>query len=393
MNTKLIIYLVSFAAFLGPFTQNIYVPILPEIQKDFHTTSFLINMSLSAFTVTLAVMQMVYGPLIDTKGRRRILLAGILIYIGASVGCAFSPSVSWFLLFRVLQAAGIAAGSIVATTVVSDLFEGKQRGRAMGVFQMLVALGPVLGPVIGGWVGEHMGYWGVFMILAVTGTLTWLANARYLPETRPNDLDGVISFGVRRLFSVMLHPIGLSVTLFGFIQFYAFHNFLAFLPQILSTEYGLGPAEKGLVFLPLSLMIVVGSYTGGRLQEKMEARKILMITSSLHALSIVLFMLAVKFSLIYVIISLVLFGLFLGLSQPVQTVLLMDAFAKERATAVGAYNFFRFMGMAAGPLFGSILYQMRNIFLPFGFAAVLFGGVLFFVQRKLRMKAAKATHT
>lgn len=125
----------------------------------------------------------------------------------------------------------------------------------------------------------------------------------------------------------------------------------------------------------------------------MEARKILMITSSLHALSIVLFMLAVKFSLIYVIISLVLFGLFLGLSQPVQTVLLMDAFAKERATAVGAYNFFRFMGMAAGPLFGSILYQMRNIFLPFGFAAVLFGGVLFFVQRKLRMKAAKATHT
>lgn len=148
MNTKLIIYLVSFAAFLGPFTQNIYVPILPEIQKDFHTTSFLINMSLSAFTVTLAVMQMVYGPLIDTKGRRRILLAGILIYIGASVGCAFSPSVSWFLLFRVLQAAGIAAGSIVATTVVSDLFEGKQRGRAMGVFQMLVALGPVLGSVV-----------------------------------------------------------------------------------------------------------------------------------------------------------------------------------------------------------------------------------------------------
>lgn len=393
MNAKLIIYLVSFAAFLGPFTQNIYVPILPEIQKDFHTTSFLINMSLSAFTVTLAVMQMVYGPLIDTKGRRRILLAGILIYIGASVGCAFSPSISWFLLFRVLQAAGIAAGSIVATTVISDLFEGKQRGRAMGVFQMLVSLGPVLGPVIGGWVGEHMGYWGVFMVLAITGVLTWLANTRYLPETKPNDSQGTASFGIQRFLSITLHPVGLSVILLGFIQFYTFHNFLVFLPQILSTEYGLGPADKGLVFLPLSLMIVAGSYTGGRLQEKFEARKILMITSSLHALTIVLFMLVAKLSLVYLIASLVLFGLFFGLSLPVQTVLLMDAFAKERATAVGAYNFFRFMGMAAGPLFGSILYHMRNMFLPFGFAAVLFGGILFFVQRKLRMKATKVTHT
>ncbi|KDE46181.1 hypothetical protein DI43_15735 [Geobacillus sp. CAMR12739] len=77
MKRQLVVYLVSLAAFLGPFTQTIYTPILPEVREAFATSSFLINFTISIFTFFLAMMQIVYGPLTDRKGRRTVLLGGI----------------------------------------------------------------------------------------------------------------------------------------------------------------------------------------------------------------------------------------------------------------------------------------------------------------------------
>lgn len=162
LNKKLIVYVVAFAAFFGPFTQTIYAPLIPEVQQQFHTSEFVINLTISIFTLVLALMQIVYGPLADKLGRRRIMLPGILIYIAASIGAALSPSIPSLIFFRAVQAAGIAVGSVVATTVIGDLFTGKQLGRSMGTFQMMVSLGPVVGPVIGGIVGEVSGFHGVF---------------------------------------------------------------------------------------------------------------------------------------------------------------------------------------------------------------------------------------
>ncbi len=120
MNKKWIVYIVSFAAFFGPFTQTIYTPLITEVQQQFQTSEFVINLTISVFTFVLALMQIVYGPLVDQLGRRKVLLPGILIYIAASVGAAFAPSVGLLIFFRALQAVGIAAGSVVATTVIGD---------------------------------------------------------------------------------------------------------------------------------------------------------------------------------------------------------------------------------------------------------------------------------
>lgn len=381
-NPNTLLYLVAFAAFLGPFTQTIYMPILPEIQTDFQTSRFLVNLSISIFTVVLAVMQIVYGPLTDSKGRRRVLLPGIALYVFASIGCAFSQSIGQLLFFRALQAAGIATGSVVATTVIADLFQGKARGRAMGTFQMLVALGPVLGPAIGGFVGGRAGYEGIFFVLTAAGLLMWAANFFFLKETRPETSLGV-SFRLRDFLRVLAHPAGSAVVLLGFVQYYTLYDFLVFLPDILTKYYRLGAEEKGIVFLPLSLFLVIGSYLGGRLQERIEARKSLLATSLLNVAAIVLFIFVSKLSLPVLIVSIALFGLFLGLSLPVQTTLLTEPFVRERGTAVGVYNFSRYMGMGAGPLIGSLLYHWGEIPLLFGFAAVVFAGVAGFAGKRL----------
>jgi len=370
MSPRLLTFMVAFAAFLGPFTQTVYAPILPELGGALRTTPFLINLSISIFTLVLAFMQIIYGPLVDRSGRKRTLLAGLAIYIVASLGCFLADRIETLLAFRALQAVGIAAGAVVAVTVIGDRFEGAARGRAMGSFQMMVALGPVVGPVVGGFVGEHLDFHYVFLLLALVGAAALLSNAIWLRETRPAGEPR--AFHPAQYLEVLGNRQGLAIMLLSFVQYYAFYNYLVFMPRVLDAVYGLSASEKGLVFLPLSVAVVIGSYVGGRLLGHWRPRPMLLVTALLNALSLLLFVAVAPLSLVALVVAVTAFGLFLGLSLPVQTRLLMDLYQHNRATAVGSYNFFRFMGMATGPVLGSWLFQDGNLGLLYGFAAAAF---------------------
>ncbi len=370
MSPRLLTFMVAFAAFLGPFTQTVYAPILPELGGALRTTPFLINLSISIFTLVLAFMQIIYGPLVDRSGRKRTLLAGLAIYVVASLGCFLADRIETLLAFRALQAVGIAAGAVVAVTVIGDRFEGAARGRAMGSFQMMVALGPVVGPVVGGFVGEHLDFHYVFLLLALVGAAALLSNAIWLRETRPAGEPR--AFHPAQYLEVLGNRQGLAIMLLSFVQYYAFYNYLVFMPRVLDAVYGLSASEKGLVFLPLSVAVVIGSYVGGRLLGHWRPRPMLLVTALLNALSLLLFVAVAPLSLVALVVAVTAFGLFLGLSLPVQTSLLMDLYQHNRATAVGSYNFFRFMGMATGPVLGSWLFQDGNLGLLYGFAAAAF---------------------
>ncbi|KQX45964.1 MFS transporter [Paenibacillus sp. Root444D2] len=382
MNRKFVVYIVAFAAFLGPFTQTIYTPVLPEVASQLHTTSFVVNLTISVFTLFLAIMQVIYGPLTDSKGRRKVILFGISLYVIASVGCFFSENIGLLLVFRALQAIGIAAGSVVAVTVISDLFDGKERGQAMGTFQMMVSLGPVLGPVIGGFLSGLFNFQSVFLALAATGMLVLILNYLYLKETKP-DSGEATRFQLRDFATILQNRIGSSVIYLGFIQYYVFYNFLVFLPNILSERYGLSAEQKGLVFLPMSLCIVVGSFFGGKIQARIDGKKVIVLTTFLNVSSVLFFMIFYSISITWLLAGIICFGLFLGLSLPVQTTLLTGAFTKNRATAVGAYNFFRYMGMACSPIVGSLFYHMGGYFLMFSFIVLAFLAFALLLSRRL----------
>ncbi|WP_337237824.1 MFS transporter, partial [Proteus faecis] len=88
--------------------QNIYTPVLPLIQQQFNTTLSLVNLTVSAFTFAMAVMQLFYGSLIDKWGRKPVLLSGLAISIVGALGCVWSDSINLLIFWRVIQAIGIA---------------------------------------------------------------------------------------------------------------------------------------------------------------------------------------------------------------------------------------------------------------------------------------------
>ncbi|MDN9009850.1 MFS transporter [Brevibacillus laterosporus] len=387
MKTKVILYTLAISALVGSLSQNIYTPILQQMQEQLHTSPYLINLSISVFTIALAVMQIVYGPFIDSIGRRAVLLPSLLLYVIASVGCAFAESIFGFLFYRVLQGIGVAAIPVIAATVIGDIFEGSQRAQAMSSYQMLLSLASVIGPLLGGFIGGQSGFAGIFSFLGATGLVMFIVSLVFVPETKPT--TGIVrTFQLKAYGKVLVHPIGRIVLLLGFAQFYLFYSVLVFLPHVLQNTYGLSAQQTGLAFLPLSLCLMAGSFVSGRLKKKQQERseQKLVFTCFLHLIAVVIFTLTANISIGWLLFSLSLYGFSGGYAMPIQSTLLTELFVAERATAIGFYNFIRYVGMAAGPIIGSFLYQGGQFVLTFGVGATGFAIVILFARNMIRIR-------
>ncbi|MGQ7877063.1 MFS transporter [Bacillus sp. 1A] len=382
-----ILYVVCMSALLGSFAQNIYTPILPMIQASFHTSLYLVNLTVSLFTFVLAIMQLIYGPLIDTKGRKSILIPSLIISTIGSIGCAFSANVYLFLFFRAVQAIGIAAIPVVAATIIGDLFEGKERGEAMSLYQMLLALAPAIGPLIGGYLGSINGHLYVFLFLSTLGILLLIINISLLPETKPTVIKQPQA--KKKYWFILKNKTGFSITLIGFIQFCIYFCFLVFLPSILTNLFHLTASEIGLIFVPMSLSIMLGSYCYKLLQKRLTTKQALFITSFFNIICVTLFSFTYSINISFIIIVTSLYGFSMGLSMPTHTTLLTEEFVQERATAIGMYNFIRYLGMGTGPLVGGFLLFNQNYFWIFFLGAIMFLFIILYAMRMLRFPATQ----
>src|SRR6185295_8059263 len=120
-----IILILGLLTAIGPFSIDMYLPAFPAIAKGLNTDVARVMLSLSSFFIGISVGQLVYGPLLERFGRKKPLYVGLVIYLLASIGCAFTESVNSLIAFRFLQALGSCAGMVTSRAMVRDLFEVK----------------------------------------------------------------------------------------------------------------------------------------------------------------------------------------------------------------------------------------------------------------------------
>ncbi|MFC9363195.1 multidrug effflux MFS transporter [Rhodococcus sp. NPDC057014] len=170
---------------LGPFTIDMYLPALPDIGTDLGASSSAVQLTITGTLLGLALGQLIVGPLADSLGRRRPLIAGIGVHVAASVLAVFAPTVAVLGVLRVFQGIGAAAAAVVALAVVRDLFSGNTVAVVMSRLMLVLGVAPVLAPSIGGALLIALDWRGIFVVLAVIGTLTALIGAWGLAETLP----------------------------------------------------------------------------------------------------------------------------------------------------------------------------------------------------------------
>ena len=144
--------LLALLAAFPPLSTDMYLPAIPLLQKSWHQPLAMINLTLVGFFVSYCFFLLIYGPISDRFGRRKPLLAGIGIFIIASLLCAGSGNVISLIVLRILQAAGAAAASALALAISKDVYNGFERERILAYIGVIMALAPMLAPVIGGWI-------------------------------------------------------------------------------------------------------------------------------------------------------------------------------------------------------------------------------------------------
>ncbi|HYO04136.1 MAG TPA: multidrug effflux MFS transporter [Mycobacterium sp.] len=235
---------------LGPLTIDMYLPSLPRIAQDYSVSSSVVQLTLTGTLAGLALGQLVIGPLSDSLGRRRPLMAGIVLHMLASLLCLFAPNIVVLGIARGLQGVGAAAAMVVAIAVVGDLFSDSTAATVMSRLMLVLGVAPVVAPSLGAAVLLRFSWHWVFAVLVVLAGLLLLLAALALPETlqvshrRPLRVRGILAtYGEllrdrRFVILVLVAALGMS-GLFAYIAGASF---------VLQGRHGLGQQAFALVF-------------------------------------------------------------------------------------------------------------------------------------------------
>ncbi|WNG37083.1 multidrug effflux MFS transporter [Archangium violaceum] len=201
----LLLFVLGMLTAFGALSIDMYLPSLPTIQGDLKTTASSVQLTLAAFMAGLGIGQFAYGPLSDRFGRRRPLIAGIIIYILASAACAFAPSIHWLIALRFFQAVGGAAGAVIARAIVRDHYSGREIARVLSLLMLIMGAAPILAPLFGGWVLGFAGWRAIFGVLAVLGSIALVLSLVAIPGTTSTSSHprspGMLGTNLRVLFT------------------------------------------------------------------------------------------------------------------------------------------------------------------------------------------------
>jgi len=175
--------LLSMLTGLGPLSVDMYLASLPAISRLLGAPTSEVQLTISAYLVGFACAQVLYGPLSDRHGRRPVLLAALAIYLTATLLCALSFSIETLIAARFVQAVGGSGASVLARTVVRDMYEGSRIGRELARMASIMALAPLVAPLIGGVLQTAFGWRSNFVLLLIYGSAAWVMVWFMLPET------------------------------------------------------------------------------------------------------------------------------------------------------------------------------------------------------------------
>lgn len=378
---------------------------LPTIARELGDFS-LYPWIFSGYLLTSTTTVPIWGRLADLYGRRRVVMAGLAIFVIASLLCGAAPNMAALIVARSLQ--GIGAGCLlpVILTIVGDIFPVAQRARLQGLFSSVWAISSVIGPLTGALFVSTIGWRWIFGINLPIGLVSVLLLRGYREhrQTASGGIDPVGAIGLtigiglllwgfgtgdakaelnwpviiasvailagamawerrsasptvplRLLRSPVIGPIVLVALLFGVVMYGA----TAFVPLYVQGGLGRSAYEAGAALAPLTLGWPVGSTIAGRLFVRVGYRP-LMVAGAIAMVAGSLMLAVTNWTTVWIGVSSAVLGLGLGLiSTPTIIVIQASVPWGERGAATALNQFSRTIGGAVGVSLLGVLLEAR----------------------------------
>ncbi|MFI9766030.1 MFS transporter [Streptomyces sp. NPDC052415] len=184
---------------------------LPSLQEDLHADTAGLQWTIDAYTLALASLLMLAGSTADRIGRKRVFMAGLVVFGLGSLLCSLAPSLDLLIAARTVQAVGGSMLNPVAMSIITNTFaDPRERARAIGVWGAVVGISMAAGPLVGGLLVDSVGWRSIFWINLPVGLAALLLTLRYVPESRapePRRVDPVGQVLVIVLFGALTYAI------------------------------------------------------------------------------------------------------------------------------------------------------------------------------------------
>lgn len=383
-KSKVLVLLLSISAFFASLNQNIYSPLIPLIRDTFDTTIFWVDLTVSGFIFIISIMQVILGTFIDSANQKKLMITSLLITSISTLFCAFTTNFMVFFVARMFQAIGTGMIPLIAVNVIAYLFEGAERGDAMGTYQILLTLAPALAPILGGFIGQYYNYSGVFLFLFVISMTLLIFLGYKLPTLNSKQLSDNKNKAQTFLKYQILwaNKKGMSVIGIGFFVFLVYFSILTYLPVLLHDHYQISLQIIGLLYLPLTISMIIGSTLFKKLQRRFNLEKLYRAILYLMPFFIILFGLMMKKNIIILSIILFIYGVLLGFSPPLFSTIISSQYTNEKGLALGIFNFVRYCGMAIGAgIVGISFLSSSSLFLILG---IVFLVISFMINQILK---------
>ncbi|OBS92502.1 hypothetical protein A9257_16015 [Vibrio cyclitrophicus] len=279
----MLFFLVIISAF-PPLTIDLYLPALPQMVEVFNTDQSMVNLTLSSYFVTYAVGLLFWGPLSEKFGRKPILLIGLASYMVASVICAMTNSIEQLIGARVFQAFAGSAITVIATAIVKDLYEGREREKIMATIMSLVIIAPMVAPVFGAFLLQIASWRMMFVTLAVFGAFASVLACCYR-ETLETKYQGSVFRSWGRMGVVMKNRSFVKLLVIFSIIPMALMGFLAAGSYIYINHFGLTEQQFSYAFAFNALCASFGPTIYMKLSYRMPVQKVISGCFALLALA------------------------------------------------------------------------------------------------------------
>jgi MFS family permease len=360
-----IIFLTTLMAVLGVAS---LAPAFPAISEHFHLSITKVTLLITVFTLPGIFLAPVIGIFADHVGRKRILIASLLVFGTSGLACFFIKDWEIILALRFLQGIGAAALGSLNVTLIGDLYSGKKRGEVMGYNASVLSIGTAVYPALGG--ALALGGWHFPFLLPALAipiailTVLWLKNPepnkqvslkKYLSNTWNN-------INKKTVWGIFLVNVLVFVIIYG--------AFLSYFPQLLKERLQASTLHIGLLMSAFSFVTALTASQKKRIDSRISAKHQLVLGIVFYICTMLV--LSVANDWWHLVFPLVLFGLGHGILIPgIQTLLVGFAPLNERAGFMSINSMVLRIGQTTGPILIGFFYALGGISIAFIGGAVV----------------------
>lgn len=181
---KLLPFLLIFALINSSIELEISAPSFPDIMLAFKSSEGIVGLTITYNLIGFCLASLVYGPLSDCFGRRKIMLVGNAILAVGAIACVFATSIEWLLMARSIQGIGAATSAVLVSAIIADVYKTEQAEKLYGEMNTVFSILLSVAPIVGGIINSTIGWRGNYGIVAIICLISWILQYLFLTETK-----------------------------------------------------------------------------------------------------------------------------------------------------------------------------------------------------------------